>query len=158
MDKELKGINKAINQKKFKNEHHKFIISIIYISNLIKNNHQKFLKNYNITEQQYNILRILRGSYPKPCSIGILKDRMLDKMSDASRLVDRLVNLKLVLKTENESDRRTADVFITDLGLKILSEIDKHEKYFSKVVSCISEKEAMLINQLFDKIIDSNNE
>jgi DNA-binding MarR family transcriptional regulator len=152
----MQGINKAINQKEFKSEYHKSIVSIIYVFNLIKNNHNKILKQHKITEQQYNILRILRGTNPMPCNIGILKERMLDKMSDASRLVNRLVNLKLAIRKENEKDRRVAEVYISYKGLKVLAEIDSFNDDFESVIKHLSIEESKILNSILDKIIDSN--
>jgi len=152
----MNGISKAINQKKFTSIYHKGIISIFYIANLIKGQNNHLFKSRSITIQQYNLLRILRGSSPNPCSIGILKERMMDKMSDASRLVDRLVILGLAERIENSVDRRAVDVHITQKGMNILSDLDKHQKEFEKALTCLSTKELDTLMTLLDKVIDAS--
>lgn len=148
------GIHRAINQKKFKSEGHKSIVSILYLSNFIKNYHSSQFKKHKITPQQYNILRILRGSHPMPLTIGILKDRMLDKMCDASRLVDRLEKMQLAKRVENTEDRRAVNVNITELGLQVLSNIDVEEDKFNSLINVLSADEVLHLNALMDKLID----
>lgn len=87
-----------IKQKSFRNEFHKLAVNIIYTHSWLMSKIIYMLSQYDITPQQYNILRILRGQFPSPASVSLLKSRMLDKMSDASRLVDRLVEKGLVEK------------------------------------------------------------
>ena len=148
------GIHRAINQKKFTSESHKSIVSFIYIANLIKNAHSAQFKKHKLTPQQYNILRILKGSHPIPLTVGILKERMLDKMSDASRLVDRLEKLKLAKRNLNSEDRRAVDVSITDEGLAILSVIDLEADAFKSVLDVLSAEEIESLNGILDKLID----
>ncbi len=106
-------LEEEIKQKKFRNEFHKLAVNIIYTHSWLEYNISKFFKKFNITSNQFNILRILRGQYPEPVSINLLKERMLDIMSDASRLVDRLVAKGLVKRTTCVNDRRKVDVIIT---------------------------------------------
>lgn len=148
------GIHRAINQKKFNSEGHKTIVSILYLSNQIKNFHSTQFKKFKITPQQYNILRILRGSHPQPLTIGILKERMLDKMCDASRLVDRLEKLQLAKRIENLEDRRAVNVNITENGLKALSTIDLEEDKHNSIIDVLNPEEVMQLNALMDKLID----
>jgi MarR family transcriptional regulator, multiple gene regulator MgrA len=148
------GIHRAINQKKFKSESHKSIVSIMYIANFIKNYHSSQFKKHKLTPQQYNILRILRGSHPKPLTVGILKERMLDKMSDASRLVDRLEKQNLAKRNLNHVDRRAMDVSITEQGLSILSLIDLEEESFNSIINALSTEEIENLNSILDKLID----
>jgi len=151
----MNGISKAINQKMFRSEYHKSIISLVYVFNIIKNNQYSIFKKHNITEQQFNILRILRGSNPNTCSVGLLQERMIDKMSDASRLVERLVKAGLASSCKNKVDGRALDVLITEKGLEVLAEIDKHEAEFNSVINCLSEEETIKLNSYLDKIIDN---
>src|ERR1035438_2561517 len=111
--------------KKFRNAQHKLSINLTYTSNWYDEKKHKLLKQYNLTYQQFNILRILRGQYPKASSIKLLKERMIDKMSDASRLVDNLLRKNFVIKRISEVDRRHSEVIISDKGLRILEDIDK---------------------------------
>ena len=118
-----------IKQSKFKSEQHKALLNVIYTASWINSIHVRILKKHSISPQQFNLLRILRGQHPKPATVNLLIDRMLDKMSNASRLVDKLVAKKFVERTQCENDRRAVDVLITKKGLSLLSALDKEEKY-----------------------------
>jgi DNA-binding MarR family transcriptional regulator len=108
--------------------------------------------DYHITSNQYNILRILRGQYPNPATVNLLKERMLDKMSDASRLVERLRVKGLVKRDLSSDDRRRVDVMITEKGLKLLSAIDKLNEKSDTIFKNLSSGEAKKINDLLDKL------
>src|SRR3989337_3458772 len=107
-------LEEEISQKAFRNNKHKAIVNIIFSYNWLLKNHFKLLKPYDLTIQQFNILRILRGQYPNPATVKLLKERMLDKMSDASRLVDRLIKKELVTRCINTKDRRAVDIKISE--------------------------------------------
>lgn len=145
-------IGKEIKQSKFKNEHQKMLINILFTSNWLNAKHAAGLKPYGISSQQYNLLRILRGQHPKPASVNLLIDRMLDKSSNASRLVEKLRIKKLVERTVCPEDRRAVNVIITQKGLDLLAELDKNEGNMLKELKNLSEKEAELINILLDKL------
>lgn len=119
------GILEDIKQSKdFKNPYEKLIVNVLYTSSWLLDQQNRFFKEHGITSPQYNVLRILRGQYPEPCTVNTIIDRMLDKMSNASRIVDRLEVKELVARTVCESDRRAKDVVITEKGLKVLEEVD----------------------------------
>jgi DNA-binding MarR family transcriptional regulator len=140
-----------IQQKKFKSEFHKLAINISYSYNWMSyHNHQKF-KNEDITVQQYNVLRILRGQYPKPCNLKLIKDRMLDRMSDASRIVDKLKSKGLLERHECPNDRRNVDLLITDKGLELLKSLDHIDDEFKNTFKNLSVAEAKQLNDLLDK-------
>lgn len=141
-----------IKQKSFRNEFHKLAVNIIYTHSWLMSKIIYMLSQYDITPQQYNILRILRGQFPSPASVSLLKSRMLDKMSDASRLVDRLVEKGLVEKKISNNDRRRLDVYITSKGLKLLKKIDNKNKQFDDLLKGITEQEAITLNNLLDKL------
>ncbi|MBU1097930.1 MAG: MarR family transcriptional regulator [Bacteroidetes bacterium] len=141
-----------IKQKKFRNEYHKLAVNLIFTNGWFIGLQNQIINRFDITSVQFNILRILRGQHPKPASINMLKERMLDKMSDVSRLVDRLLSKKLVDRKICPNDRRKAEVLITDKGMNLLSEIDKLESEFDSVFKNISEDEAEIINSLMDKM------
>lgn len=145
-------LEKEIKQKKFRNEFHKLAVNIIYTHSWLQYYHKKIFDRFDITGIQFNILRILRGQYPEPASINLIKERMLDKMSDVSRLVDRLVTKELVERNICPNNRRKVDVKITDKGLKLLSEIDKLNETFDNIFQNITKKEAKTINDLLDKL------
>src|SRR3954470_1429734 len=145
-------IGKEIKQTKFKNEHHKMLINLFFTSNWLGAKHACNLKPYGISSQQFNLLRILRGQHPKPASVNLLIDRMLDKNSNASRLVEKLRLKKLVERTVCPEDRRAVNVVITQKGLDLLNELDKQEGMFIKELKNLSEKEAEQLNSLLDKL------
>lgn len=136
----------------FKDEYHKLVVNIIYTQNQISQGMFKLLKCHGLTSQQYNVLRILRGQHPKPANVNLLIDRMLDKMSNASRLVDKLQQKGLVSRTENELDRRNRDVLITDDGLKLLKKLEPAVDEFAQNRIALTEEEAKTLNILLDRL------
>lgn len=152
----MSNIEKLIAIKTFTSEHHKGLVSLIFVGNWIISRHQAFFKQYDITMQQFNILRILRGQHPKCASINTLKDRMLDKMSDVSRLVERLRKAGLVERKSSDVDRRAVDVMITPKGLALLSTIDEQiETLEDTLKESLNEKEVAQLNKLLDKMLES---
>ena len=145
-------LEEEIRQSKFKSEHHKLAINIIYTSNWLIAHHAKHLKEYDLTPEQFNLLRILRGQHPKPATVNLIIERMLNKMSNASRLVEKLRKKGLVARSTSEEDRRACDVMITKKGLNILTELDKDEKELNNMTQGVSDLEAQKINSLLDKI------
>src|SRR3982750_3568921 len=118
------SIDQDILQSKFRNEHQKAIVNLLYTYNWVTEKSKEFFATEDITPQQFNILRILRGSFPDPLSTLQIRERMLDKMSDTSRIVDRLIAKGLVKKGTCKADRRLVDITITDKGKKLLEKID----------------------------------
>ena len=145
-------IEEAINQKKFKNPWHKATVNLLYTHNWIENNIKSLLKPYGITPQQFNVLRILRGQFPEPITTSVIRNRMLDKMSDASRIVDRLCKKGFAERNTCPSDKRLVDVLITEEGLKVLSAIDTHEDKLDLTRDNLTEEEAVLFSDLLDKM------
>lgn len=141
-----------IKQSKFKDEYHKLAVNLIYTSNWVKMENATFLKKYGLTSQQFNILRILRGQHPNPATVNLLIERMLDKMSNASRLVEKLRLKKLVIRQESKTDRRQADVAITEKGLALLAEIDQTMEAESLKFKGITAAEAKQVNDILDKM------
>lgn len=148
----LMKLEDEIKQKKFQSEIHKLAVNIIYTHSWLASHQNELIGKYNLTTQQYNILRILRGQHPNPASINLLKERMLDKMSDASRLVERLRVKNLVERKNCEKDRRKAEVLITEKGLSLLKELDIMEEKLKDTFSNISENEAKTANDILDRI------
>jgi len=111
-------------------------------------------KPYGITLPQYNILRILRGQHPKPATVNLLIDRMLDKTSNASRIVDKLETKEFVTRKQCPDDRRTVDVLITQKGLDLLEEMDKVEGGHQTGIINLSEADAKELNRILDQIRD----
>ena len=118
-------LEKEISQKNFRSEQQKAMINLIYTYHWINNIARQDFIAYDITMQQFNILRILRGQFPNPSSINLLRERMLDKMCDASRMVDRLKQKELIERCVNKKDKRSVDIVISQKGLDLLSKIDQ---------------------------------
>jgi len=146
------NIEKEIFQPKFKSKNHKTIVNIIYTFNWLYEKQFNFIKPFGLTVQQFNILRILRGQYPKPATVKLLKERMLDKMSDASRLVEKLRAKGFVDRNLCDKDRRNVDVVITNEGLALLEKIDEKEKEAEDLLKNLKSEELDLLNDLLDKI------
>ncbi len=148
-------LEQLISQTKFKDEKHKAILSTLYASNLINNYFEGIFKRYSLTIQQYNALRILRGQYPHPCTINLIRERMLDKMSDTSRIVERLRKAALVERLVSQKDKRAVDVVITKKGLHLLTQIDKIEPEMDRPTDKLTETEAQQLSGLLEKIFSS---
>jgi DNA-binding MarR family transcriptional regulator len=148
------SIEKDINQRKFRNEHQKGLVNIIFTYNWMTEKLKAVFERGDLTMQQFNILRILRGS-DKPLSTLEIRERMLDKMSDTSRIVDRLVLKELAKKVVCKADKRLVDVTITERGKKVLEKLDKYQAELDGILSGISAAEAKTLNKLLDKIRNS---
>ncbi|CAN5490045.1 MarR family transcriptional regulator [soil metagenome] len=149
------SIDQDINQSSFKSEHQRAIINLIFTYNWTTEKLKSIFDKEGLTMQQFNILRILRGS-EKPLSTLQIRERMLDKMSDTSRIVDRLIVKGLAKKITCKSDKRLVDVSITDKGKKVLAKIDLQEDDMSNIMQTLSETEAKSLNKLLDKIRQSD--
>ena len=150
------SINKDIHQDKFRNERHKATVNLLFTYGWMVERLKQFVAEEGITHQQFNILRILRGNYPTPLSTLTIRERMIDKMSDTSRIVDRLLSKSMVKKVVCKKDRRLVDVTITDKGLKLLEKLDKKQDDMDDILSNLSEKEASNLSRLLDKIRNNN--
>ena len=145
-------LEKEIDQSRFRNEAHKLGVNLLFTYGWFYNYVATMLKKYGITTQQFNVLRILRGHRPHPASIKFIRERMLDKMSDASRIVEKLRTKGLVERKTCPADRRSCEVVITPKGMQLLSRIDKEDPEMDKVFSRLSQPEIKQLNQLLDKM------
>jgi len=141
-----------IKQSKFKSEYQKLGVNIIFTANWLGRHYAKYCRAHDITPEQFNILRILRGQYPNAATVNLLIERMLNKMSNASRLVEKLRKKGLVERRISKGDRRACDVIITKKGMSLLAELDKAEKDWNKLISHLTTGEAKKINLLLDKL------
>ncbi|TJZ54869.1 MarR family transcriptional regulator [Sphingobacterium olei] len=150
-------INELVKVKKFRDDWHKATINIIYTNSWIVKNLEQRANKKEITLQQFNVLRILRGQYPKAASNNLLKERMINSTPDISRLVDRIVAKGLVMRTKNIRDKRSVDLEITEKGLQLLDEIEEDMMLTDLVNSNITEQEALQLSNLLDKFRGANN-
>lgn len=144
-------IEKEIRSSKFEDDYQKSIINLIFTYNWLTTVLKKKLGKYHVTLQQFNVLRILRGQYPNPATVNLIRERMLDKMSDASRIVDRLIQKGLVTRCTNASDRRAVDIRISDKGLDLLKKMDKDMTAADIVKENLTIAEAAQLSDLLDK-------
>lgn len=146
------GIEHEIKQFHFSSEGQKAAINLVYTSKRIEDHLKGILFEFDITPQQFNILRILRGSDPKPLSTLTIRERMLDRMSDTSRIVDRLVIKGLTIKKISSMDRRLVDVNITHEGKRVLEELDKKQTELISITKNLTDAELKLLNTLLDNL------
>lgn len=147
-------IGQSIRQSKFRNEHQKAMINVLYTYGWMMDRVKSHFKDYDITPQQFNILRILRGSNPQPLTVLDLKDRMLDKNCDASRIIERLGGKALVKKKVCTADKRRVDISITPKGLKLLEVLDGYNDRLDAVLKNLNDGDALELNRLLDKLRD----
>lgn len=145
------GIEKDIQQKQFRSIYQKLTVNLIYSTNWLLEQIKLFLQEEDITSQQYNILRILRGS-KIPLSTLQIRERMLDKMSDTSRIVQRLLKKGLVEKKTCIADKRLVDIKISATGLALLSRMDEKNEQLDQILSELSSDEATILSDLLDKM------
>ena len=146
------NLENEIKQKKFKDEFSKSLINLLYTSNHFHQKQFPLFKKYGLTIPQFNILRILRGQYPEASTVNLLIDRMLDKNSNASRIVDKLEDKKLVNRKQCPNDRRAVDVFISDKGMELLAQLDKSLNNWQSSNRTLNESECKDLNRLLDKL------
>lgn len=147
------SIETDIKQKKFRSAYQRLFINIVYTSNWLEYKQMELFKAYDLTLQQYNVLRILRGQQSNAIKVSDIAERMLDKNSNTSRLVDKLLAKGLAERTSCPSDRRAVDVVITEAGLALLTKLDPVLEERENAMSAqISPQEAEYISSLLDKL------
>lgn len=133
----------------------KTFVNIVFTYNAIIQQFEEFLKPYDITSQQYNVLRILKGQHPRSCNMGYIKDVMLDKNPDLTRLSNRLVLKQLIKKNHNLNNKREILINLTPKGLKTLDVIAEDIIAFMEKVVALNEAEAEIVSDLLDKLLES---
>jgi len=146
------GIDTDIQQNKFLNNYQRASVNILFTYGWMMEKIKEILEPADITPQQFNILRILRGSHPKPLSTLQIRERMLDKMSDTSRIVDRMIAKGLVNKAISRKDRRLVDIIISPKGLKLIRKLDSRQHELDEILKNISAKEAATLSKILDKV------
>jgi DNA-binding MarR family transcriptional regulator len=149
------SIETDIKQKKFRNAYQRLALNLVYTTNWLEYKQLEVFKNYDITSQQYNVLRILRGQQLTPIKVSDITERMLDRSSNTSRLVDKLLAKDLAKRTSCPNDRRAVDVVITEAGLALLAELDPLVDAWEDRFNVISPEEADQISALLDKVRES---
>ncbi len=145
-------IEEAINQRKFTNDYEKAMVNILFTASWLEGQNIQRLKPYGISPQQYNVLRILRGSFPNALRLGDITERMIDKNSNATRLVEKLRQKALVKREICKHNRRQVDIWITQKGLELLAELDANVDEWLKRLNGISKAETTQLNDLLDRL------
>lgn len=141
-----------IRQNGFSSQYQRMMLNVLFTASWLENQNARIFKTYRLTLPQYNVLRILRGQHGAPASIGLIQERMLDRSSNASRLVDKLLEKRLVERKPCPADRRQMDVRITRKGLDLLKELDGPVRLLERSFKTLTEKEARLLSDLLDKL------
>jgi DNA-binding MarR family transcriptional regulator len=145
-------LEEEIQQGTFRNEHHKAFVNIWFTAGWLYAKNASWLKQFGLTPEQFNVLRILRGSHPQPLKLANIAARMINRSSNASRLVDKLEEKKLVRRTACKTNRRQVDIIITSKGLGLLSKIDARPAVWELLKQKISSAQARQLNALLDAI------
>jgi DNA-binding MarR family transcriptional regulator len=147
-------IEDEIKQATFKDSYQKAYINVVYTAGWLSQRQAASFRTYGVTLPQFNILRILRGQHPKPATVNLLIERMLDKTSNASRIVDKLEAKQLVTRTTCPSNRRAVDIRITEAGLSLLQQMDQDALPQATGLQNLTPDEAAQLSALLDKIRD----
>ncbi len=145
-------LEEAIQQKEFKDPYNKAVVNILYTQSYIVTRQSNLFKPFGLSPEQYNVLRILRGQNGKPITVSSIQDRMLNKMSNASRLVEKLKQKGHVIREECPSDRRQVDIVITEKGLEILEKLQQEIHRLNREVILLDKDEIDQLNYLLDKM------
>jgi DNA-binding MarR family transcriptional regulator len=141
-----------IQQRTFRSQHHKLAVNLLYTTSWLNSHYSHFFKSSDITLQQFNVLRILRGQNGKTCSLKMIKERMLDRMSDASRIVDKLVAKGLVKRETSTHDRRSLNLLISDKGLETLKKLDVIDETVKEIFKNLNDNQLKNLNDLLDQL------
>ena len=144
-------LQEAIKTEKFRNARHMAMLNILYTAYWLKTHNNAALKNYDLTSEQYNVLRILKGKHPEPMCVKDIGSRMLEKSSNVPRIIDRLVAKNFVERSNSQEDKRETIITVTDAGLKILEQSTKAlDKVAEKIIG-LDEAEALELNEQLEK-------
>ena len=144
-------IEDEIKTTKFRNPFHKMAVNLLFTASWLEERNRQYFKPYEVTPQQFNLLRILRGQHPSKISVAEIKSRMIDKNSDTSRLVSRLLSKKMIEKEQSSKDKRAADIRITEEGLRLLKRIDTNMDQTDAGLFKLTCDEAIQLSLLLDK-------
>ncbi|MCW5910359.1 MAG: MarR family transcriptional regulator [Cyclobacteriaceae bacterium] len=146
------SLESEIQQTRFQSEHQKAAINILLTGSWLYNKNASFLKQFDLTPEQFNVLRILRGSHPRPMMLLDITERMIDKNSNCTRLVEKLRQKGWVKREICEANRRQVDISITDKGIAVLKKVDARKPEWMDDMEQLSKAEAKELNRLLDKL------
>lgn len=142
----------AIQQAEFKDVYTKGVVNLLFTHSYMVGFQSALFKPHDLSPEQYNVLRILRGQQGKPATVAAIQDRMLNKMSNASRLIDKLLAKELVKRDTCPANRRQVDVAITDKGEKLLELLEEQVTEVNRTAMHLTEEEVVQLNALLDKL------
>jgi DNA-binding MarR family transcriptional regulator len=145
-------IEDEIQQKDFKDDHRRMVVNLLFTNNWLNQQFIPFFKQFGLTLQQHNVLSIVRGQQPKPVCFGELQERMVDRNSNVTRLVDKLIEKGYVTRDICQANRRMIEVRLTPKGMDLLSQIDEQMPAFFKRFHNLTQEEAVLVSKLLDKL------
>jgi len=147
------SINEAIKQDEFSSEQQRLVMNIIFTGNHLSASSNRLFKKYDLTNQQFNVLRILRGQNGTAITVKNIESRMLDRSSNVSRLIDKLLKKSLVERIPSCEDRRRVDINVTQKGLDLLGSMDVDVRAMEfACLNCVHEEQAVLANQILDQL------
>lgn len=145
-------LEEAIKQKEFKDPYNKAIVNLLYTQSFIVTKQSSLFKPFGLSPEQYNVLRILKGQKGSPITVSSIQERMLNKMSNASRLVEKLKQKEMVIREECPSDRRQVDILITEKGMDVLRKLHNQMYELNRSLIHLNEEEVDQLNFLLDKL------
>jgi DNA-binding MarR family transcriptional regulator len=145
-------IDEKIKQSQLQHPYYRAAVNLLYTARKLESHVKEIFKKEEVTHQQYNVLCILRNSGSHPLSTMQIRDRMLNKMSDTSRMVNRLILKKLVTKETSADDQRAVDILLTDKGQELLKHLDDMDNRVSSFLKNITESDANALSVLLDKV------
>jgi MarR family transcriptional regulator, multiple gene regulator MgrA len=146
-------IAEVIHQNHFDHAYQKILIGLMLTNSRLEERQNFIFKQYDISLQQYNVLRILRGQYPNVSTLQTVKERMIDRMSDVSRIVERLRKSGLLTRVPKSVDRRAVDILISEEGLALLKKIDTETMHFYEPIKNLEQKDRIELSLLLDKLL-----
>ena len=155
VDTSIMKIEDEIKQTAFSSEYHKLWVNMIFTVNWLRTKELKLFRRHGLSPQQYNVLRILRGQHPKPASLNLIRERMLDRESNASRLVDKLCENGLTTRIECPNNRRSVEIRLTEKGLTVLRVLDADFDTLMQHILHIEPGDAVRLNALLDDLRNS---
>ena len=146
------GLEQDLKQERFDNIYEKMVVNILFTGSWLSNLNASRLKPFGLTPEQYNVLRILRGSHPKPMMLADITSRMIDRNSNATRLVEKLKSKAFVNREICETNRRQVDISITEAGLEVLTKIDEGLDDWLQNLKTVPQSEVEALNTTLDKL------
>ncbi len=145
-------IEQEIQQTNFKNPFHKAVLNVKFTANWLSGISLPIFKKYGISEEQFNVLRILRGQYPTPSSLQLITERMLNRMSNVTRLVEKLRVNGYVTREICPENRRRVNILITEEGINLLEQVSPEIDAALTGENQLTGSEIDALNQILDKI------